>query len=40
MSNQSYPYIDKDQSCNYDASKVIVKVQGTVAALRNPDGLK
>ena len=40
MSNQSYPYIAKDQGCAYDASQVIVKVQGTVAALRNPEGLK
>ena len=40
MSNQSYPYIVKDQPCNYDASKVIVQVQGTISALRTPDGLK
>ena len=38
--NSTYPYMAADQNCSYDASEVVVRVQGTIAAYRTPEGLK
>ncbi len=40
MANESYPYVANDTKCQYDQSKVIVQITGTISAYRTPDGLK
>jgi cathepsin L len=40
MANASYPYTAKDGNCSYDADQVIVRITGTLAAIRTFDGLK
>jgi C1A family cysteine protease len=40
MTNESYPYIANDTKCQYDASKVVVQITGTISAYRSVDGLK
>jgi len=40
MASESYPYVANDTNCQYDASKVIVQITGTISAYRTPDGLK
>ncbi len=31
----NYPYVGKDQNCNYDASKVVAKATSTVQVTSN-----
>jgi len=40
MANADYPYVANDTKCQYDASKVVVQITGTISAYRSPDGLK
>lgn len=40
MTNASYPYMGKNQNCSYDPNQVVVRISGTIAAYRTPDGLK
>lgn len=38
--NSSYPYVAADTKCAYNQSEVVVRISGTISALRTPDGLK
>lgn len=40
MLNSSYPYVHNDTTCQYDESQVVVRISGTISAIRSADGLK
>jgi hypothetical protein len=41
MSNASYPYIASgNETCKFDDGEVVVRISGTVSAVRSAAGLK
>jgi cathepsin L len=38
--NETYPYVANDTQCNYNNTKVVVQITGTIAATRSAAGLK
>jgi C1A family cysteine protease len=38
--NSTYPYVANDTLCTYNQNKVVVKITGTIAAVRSASGLK
>jgi len=41
MANASYPYLATDnQTCKYDDGEVVVRISGTISAVRSAAGLK
>ena len=40
MENQSYPYVANHTTCQYDEGDVVVRISGTVSAVKSATGLK